>query len=756
MSEELFQLRVWAPYAHRQVEVLTGGKRYPMRPETNAASPTAKTASRDAETANPTAKTASHSTKTANHTAETYEPGWWVCETGFPAGTRYQFSLDGGMPLPDPRSRRQPEGAHGPSEIVDTAQFEFSDFAGVDPLGKVFYELHIGTFTPEGTFAAAAEKLPYLRDLGVDVVELLPIQPVPGRWNWGYDGVDLYAVTENYGGPAGFAAFVEAAHQAGLAVCLDVVYNHFGADGNYIGQFGPYFTETHHTPWGAALNFDGPESGPVRRFFIENAVQWARDYRVDMFRLDAVHAIIDDSPRHILAELSDALKAFGKTAGRTIGLIAESDINDPAMVESTARGGYGMDIQWTDDIHHALHVASTGETQGYYADFGEPGALEKALRHVFVHDGVYSTFRKKLWGQPVPETTDSRRFLIYTENHDQVGNRATGDRRTATISPGAAAAADAVAALSPFSYMLFQGQEWAASSPFQFFTDHGPELAPKVVQGRIEEFKDWDWQALTPAVPSPQEESTFYASQLNWEEAERGEHAKYLRITRELLRLRREVPDFANANRADSEIVRLGRAGYYRRGNSYIVFNFVGPATVTLPGTLCLPATVPLPTTDFLAPEPGHDLTEAPTRGADDSAGTESESMEAEREGSGRGEFRHANSGNPGSGHAACGRPGSSHADSNREVLELALAWDKPEIIPIPTTQVTPVTNTGIQGKMVENGPAPNTTLPHRSVESGLAATDITGWQVHLYRPGFAVFVPARSGRKPMSLGHPR
>lgn len=514
--------------------------------------------------------------------------GWWVFPHDLEPGTRYSYSLDGGMNLPDPRSRYQPEGAHGPSQIVDVESFKFSDFPGIDPLGKVFYELHIGTFTPAGTFDSAAEKLPYLRSLGVDVVEVMPIQPVPGKRNWGYDGVDLYAVTANYGGPAAFARFVEAAHQAGLGVCLDVVYNHFGADGNYLAQFGPYFTEAHHTPWGAAINFDGEECQAVRQFFVDNALQWVRDYRVDVLRLDAVHAIIDDSERHILAEISDAVAQFAEQSGRRIGLVAESDLNDPAMVSPTSEGGYGMDMQWTDDVHHALHVATTDETFVYYHDFSLPGALEKAMRHVFAHDGNYSSFRKKNWGKPVSDAIDSGRFLVYTENHDQVGNRAIGDRRGAMHSLGALAAADALATLSPFSYMIFQGQEWASSSPFQFFTDHDEELGALVDEGRAHEFEDWDWMSIygtDVSVPSPQAETTFAASHLDWSESESEEHAYYLQITRELLRLRRESQDFASSDRVDSEVMRLGPAGYYRRGGSFVAFNLddEAPATVTLP-----------------------------------------------------------------------------------------------------------------------------------------------------------------------------
>ncbi|MGJ9451746.1 malto-oligosyltrehalose trehalohydrolase [Actinotignum sp. GS-2025c] len=550
-------LSVWAP-GRTRVEALVGEERLPFRPVT-AADIAAARAGRDGA-------------------ALASGPGWWILDTPLPAGTRYRISLDDGMGLPDPRTRRQPEGVMGPSEIVDLDAFELSPFPGVDPLGKVFYEMHIGTFTPEGTFDAAAQKFGYLRELGVDIVEVMPICPVPGTRNWGYDGVDIYAVTENYGGPAGFARFVEAAHHAGLAVCLDVVYNHFGPDGNFLAEFGPYTTDRYSSVWGPGVNVDGPDSGPVRRYFIDNMLQWARDYHVDIFRLDAVHAIQDRSNKHILADLSDAAAAFAAQTGRHIALVAESDLNDVRMLRPTRAGGYGMDMQWADDIHHALHVYVTGEHFAYYGDFALPGALEKAMRRVFVHDGNFSSFRKQNWGAPVPDALDSRRFLAYTENHDQVGNRALGDRRSSTLSAEHTIVADALMLLSPFTPLLFMGQEWSACAPFQFFTDHTPELGERVDAGRIAEFSDWDWGEHAGQIPPPQALSTFTRSHLDWAELEEPSHARYLEATRELLRLRREHPDFSSPDREDSEIVRLGEAGYYRRGDSFVVFH-IGAAS---------------------------------------------------------------------------------------------------------------------------------------------------------------------------------
>ena len=519
------------------------------------------------------------------------DSGWWISPDPLPAGTRYLLAVDDRDPVPDPRTRRQPEGIHGPSEIVDVEAFAWTDahWRGVEARGAVTYELHIGTFTPEGTFAAAAAKLPYLRELGIDFVEIMPITPVPGRRNWGYDGVELYAVTENYGGPESFAAFVDAAHSNGIGVCLDVVYNHLGPDGNYLSFFGPYFTDTHKTPWGSAVNLDSDSSGPVRQFLLDNAMQWVRDYHVDALRLDAVAYLIDTSNRHILAELSDTIHAFAAETGRFISLIAESDLNDPLMVTPTNEGGYGMDCQWDDDIHHALHTYATGETFAYYADFAAPGALEKVMRHGFLHDGTYSTFRERIWGAPVPENIDGHAFIGCTEDHDQVGNRALGDRPSAALTPGQRAAQLGLLLASPYSPMLFMGQEWGTRTPFQFFTDHHEELGRLVAEGRQREFSSWDWLSVYPEhegqreVPHPQHNATFSGSILDWSEKEDAECQAFLAFTRAALALRASTPDFASGDRLGTELVRFGRAGYLRRGASYAVYSFDGEATVSLP-----------------------------------------------------------------------------------------------------------------------------------------------------------------------------
>ncbi len=455
-----------------------------------------------------------------------------------PVGTDYLLSVDGGEPRPDPRSRFQPEGVHGPSRAVDL-EFEWTDedWPGVDPLGRVFYELHVGTFTPDGTLDSAIEKLPHLIDLGVDIVELMPLAPFPGERGWGYDGVSLFAVHEAYGGPDALHRFVDAAHRHGLGVCLDVVYNHFGPAGNYAPVFGPYFTSRHHTPWGDAVNLDDTHSEGVRAFIIDNALQWLRDYHIDCLRLDAVHALIDDSPRHILAELSDAVAAAGLE--RPAALIAESDENQPSTVMPTP-AGRGMDGQWADDVHHALHTWLTGERQGYYCDFGSSETLAHAFTRVFVHEGGYSTFRRQDWGAPVPDDMDRRRFVTFTQNHDQVGNRAMGDRPDASLPPALVAGGAALLLLGPFTPMLFQGQEWSTNGPFQFFTDHDPELGAMVTKGRREEFASHGWSDGIE-VPDPQDPATFKASKLDWDELSQPEHQRMLEWHRTLIAIRKRL-----------------------------------------------------------------------------------------------------------------------------------------------------------------------------------------------------------------------
>ncbi len=481
--------------------------------------------------------------------------GWWTADVALPHGTDYAFALDGGPPRPDPRAAWLPHGVHGPARVFDTGRFAWTDdgWSGLDVRGAVTYELHVGTFTPQGTLDAAAQHLEHLVHLGVDVVELMPVAAFNGRRGWGYDGVALYAVHEPYGGPAALQAFVDAAHGLGLAVCLDVVHNHLGPSGNYLHELGPYFTSAHSTPWGDAVNLDGEGATHVRRWICDSVLRWARDFHVDAFRLDAVHALRDDSGRHLLAQLSDEIDELAGALGRPVGLVAESDLNDVVTLGGTHDGGWGMTAQWADDVHHAVHALLTGERHGYYVDFGSPQVLRTALTRVFVHDGSPSTFRGVPWGAPVPDDVDGHRFVVFSSNHDQVGNRALGDRPSSRLDAGAQAVQAALVLLSPFSPLLFMGEEWGASTPWQFFTDHPePDLAAAVRAGRRREFGGHGWADLYGGpvdVPDPQDPATFAASVLDWDEPAHPAHARLLEWYRVLVALRRSVPDLASGDR---------------------------------------------------------------------------------------------------------------------------------------------------------------------------------------------------------------
>lgn len=476
--------------------------------------------------------------------------GWWEAGAD-PLDGRYAFALDGRPPVPDPRSRRQPDGVHAASALVDTSAFTWTDqgWRGVPLEGASVYELHVGTFTPQRTFDGVVAHLDHLVDLGVDVVELMPVAAFPGRHGWGYDGVCLYAVHEPYGGPAGLARLVDAAHARGLAVWLDVVYNHLGPSGNYLAQAGPYFTDRHHTPWGEALNLDGPGSDEVRAFVLDNARMWLEDYHLDGLRLDAVHALHDERATHLLEELAVLADEVAARTAVPRTLVAESDRNDPATVAPRAGGGLGglgLHGQWADDVHHALHVALTGETQGYLADFADPGALPKVLgRSPFFHDGTCSTFRGRRHGRPVDaQVTPGWRFVASLQTHDQIGNRAAGDRLGHGIPLGRAALGAALLLTSPWTPMLFMGEEWGASTPWQYFTDHAEDwLAESIRQGRAREFAEHGWSG---EVPDPQDAGTLEASMLRWEEVGRGDHAVLLEWYRTLLRLRRELPGLSS------------------------------------------------------------------------------------------------------------------------------------------------------------------------------------------------------------------
>ena len=472
------------------------------------------------------------------------EAGWWeATEDPAPHDGRYAFAVDGGIAVPDPASRRQPDGVHAPSQLVDTGAFSWTDQAwrGVPMERAAAYELHVGTFTEEGTFDAAAEHLHHLVDLGVTVVELMPVAPFPGEHGWGYDGVALYAVHEPYGGPEGLARFVDAAHDLGLAVWLDVVYNHLGPSGNYLGQVGPYFTDRHHTPWGEAVNLDGPGSDEVRAYLLGNTRMWLEDYHLDGLRLDAVHALRDDRAVHLLEELAALADEIGGRTGIPRSLVAESDRNDPATVSRRGpggAGGLGLHGQWADDVHHALHVLLTGEEQGYYADFAAPEAIGKVLGETpFFHDGTLSTFRGRVHGRPVDlEVTEPWRFVASLQTHDQVGNRAMGDRVHHGIPQGRHAIGAALLLTAPWTPMLFMGEEWGASTPWQYFTDHAEEwLAQSIREGRQAEFAEHGWAGQ---VPDPQDAGTVAASTLDWAERDEEPHARMLAFYRALLHWR--------------------------------------------------------------------------------------------------------------------------------------------------------------------------------------------------------------------------
>jgi maltooligosyltrehalose trehalohydrolase len=480
--------------------------------------------------------------------------GHWRADVPAHAGQNYKYSLDGASGLPDPRSHWQPAGVHGPSQVLascvaDTHSPIGSGFRAIPLSQAIIYELHIGTFTPEGTYAAAQTKLSHLCELGVTHLELMPLATFPGQRGWGYDGVDLFAPFPAYGTPAELAAFVRACHECGLAVLLDVVYNHLGPDGNYLASFGPYFTDRYRTGWGAAINYDGPHSDEVRRFVIDNALMWLKDYEMDGLRLDAVHAIFSFEAVHILEDLSQAVKSLSRELGRPLVLIAESDLNDPRLVRSVARGGYGLDAQWTDDFHHALHRYFTGETDGYYADFQGLRDVSTALRHGYVYQGQYSVHRGRKHGRP-PTGVEPHQLIVSAQNHDQIGNRAQGERLSAMVEMGALKAVAALTLLSPFVPLLFQGEEWGASTPFLYFTDHQDQRLGKLVaEGRAKEFSAFRWQG---GVPNPQDLDTFERSKLDWSELSKPRHAELFEWYRRLIRLKKDRPEAPRESKVDA------------------------------------------------------------------------------------------------------------------------------------------------------------------------------------------------------------
>ena len=511
--------------------------------------------------------------------------GWWnVVVDDPPAGTRYGYLLDDDdTPLPDPRSRWQPEGVHERSATYAADAFDWTDasWAGRPLAGCVIYEMHVGTFTPEGTLDAAIERLPYLVDLGIDFVEMLPVNAFEGHHNWGYDGVLWFAVDDSYGGPAAYQRFVDACHRQRLGVIQDVVYNHLGPAGNYLPRFAPYLHDGASNAWGAEVDLDRDE---VRDFILDNAAMWFDDYHVDGLRIDAVHALHDRRPTHVLVEMAERTEALGGQLGRPLSLIAESDLNDPVVISPLGRGGWGLDAQWSDDFHHALHVALTGETSEYYADFEGLGALAKAITKGFVHDGTYSSYRRREHGRPIDtDTTPTWRLVVFDQNHDQIGNRAAGDRLAATLTPAQLSVAAVLTLAGPFTPMLFMGEEWGTSTPWQFFSDYADaELGRATSEGRASEFAGMGWDP--DRVPDPQDRATFERSKLDWNETDLPEHRRLLELYRALLKLRRTHPALTDPEFANLVVEHDDDQRWIvvRRGSATVVAANLGNSPVTL------------------------------------------------------------------------------------------------------------------------------------------------------------------------------
>ncbi|HET6950346.1 MAG TPA: malto-oligosyltrehalose trehalohydrolase [Acidimicrobiales bacterium] len=521
---------MWAPRAARSVEVVTGGGRGPLL--------------RGAR-------------------------GRWAGEVpGLGPGDDYGISLDGGPVLPDPRSAHQPAGVDGPSRVVDHGAFPWTDagWRGPDLERGVLYEVHVGTFSPAGTFDGAIERLDHLVDLGVAAIEVMPVAAFPGRWGWGYDGVDLWAPHAAYGGPDGLKRLVDACHARDLGVVLDVVYNHLGPAGNHLGAFGPYADARRPTHWGEALNVDGPGSDEVRAFVVDNACMWLRDYHLDGLRLDAAHAIVDESALHVLEQLAARVDVLMEHLGRPLWLAAESDLNAPRFVRDRAAGGYGLAAAWADEWHHALHAALTGERSGWYGDFGSLAHLAKALRQAWVYDGCYSPHRDRVHGRP-PLGLHGSQFVVSAQNHDQVGNRAAGDRLGHLVPLGRLKAAAALLLTAPFVPLLFQGEEWGASTPFAYFTDHDdPDLRRAVSEGRRREFAAFGWRPED--VPEPQDPATFASSVLRWDEVAAPGHADLLAWYRGLVALRRARPGLGVGALDDTEVSFDEDAGWLVAGRA--------------------------------------------------------------------------------------------------------------------------------------------------------------------------------------------
>jgi maltooligosyltrehalose trehalohydrolase len=477
------------------------------------------------------------------------EYGYWQSIADkITAGTKYKVRIDNHLPLPDPCSLSQPDGVHSESEVIDLSHFQWSTATWNNlPLEDyIIYELHVGTFSEQGTFASLEEKLDHLNELGINAIEIMPVAQFPGKRNWGYDGVFPFAVQNSYGGPAGLQRLVDACHQRGLAVILDVVYNHLGPEGNYLGEFGPYFTNKYNTPWGGAINFDDQWCDGVRRYFIENALMWFRDFRIDALRLDAVHAIKDFSPVHILKEIKIHVEELMRVTGRRHYLIVELDLNDPKFIAPAERGGLGMDAQWIDEFHHALRVTAGQEKSGYYADFSGIEHLAKAYKDAYVYDGQWSPHRNKFFGVKADEA-EGKQFIVFSQNHDQVGNRMLGERTGELVSFEMQKLMAGAVLISPFLPLLFMGEEWSEPHPFQYFVSHtNEELAEAVRKGRKEEFKAFH---AAGEAPDPMAEETFNNSKLQWNLVTRGKHRTMLQYYQALIAYRNQIPALKNLNR---------------------------------------------------------------------------------------------------------------------------------------------------------------------------------------------------------------
>ncbi len=493
-------------------------------------------------------------------------------------GLHYTYRFDGKLDRPDPASRFQPAGVHGASALVDaTFAWQASGWHGIPLSEYIFYEIHVGTFTKEGTFDAAIARIPYLKELGITAVEIMPVAQGPGERNWGYDGVYPYAVQRNYGGPLGLKRFVDACHLAGLAVVLDVVYNHLGPEGNYLRDFGPYFTSRYHTPWGEAINYDGADSGPVRHFFIQNALFWVTEYRIDALRLDATDTIYDHSPKHFLEELAEELHHRAEALNRHIYAVAESAANDVRWIRSAERGGYGLDAQWNDDYHHALRCAITDDRDGYYADYPGFPHLARSLSDGFVYQGEYSKYRRRTHGSPSADVPPSQ-FVVCCQNHDQIGNRMMGDRLGHKVALPKLKLAAAWVILSPYLPLLFMGEEYNDTAPFPYFVSHGdPQLVEAVREGRKREFAAFAWEGEPP---DPQSEATFASARIRPELRSDGEHRNLFEFYRELIRIRKTLDPLSDLSRrgitvqSDQDRRTIWVQRKYKQKECILVFSF--------------------------------------------------------------------------------------------------------------------------------------------------------------------------------------